>query len=82
VATPDYILTDEASELHAVCRLESHLLGWQLLLETEALLSRSQAYRSSDEVLDLCEHWRAVNRRSRVGVIAEGWTVYTVLGQA
>jgi hypothetical protein len=26
-----------ARELHAVCRLESHLLGWQLFLETEGL---------------------------------------------
>ena len=27
-------------ELHAICRLESHLLGWQLFLEVEGLLSR------------------------------------------
>jgi hypothetical protein len=49
-----------ARELHSVCRLESHLLGWQLFLETEGLLSRSQVCRSSDEVLDVCEKWRAV----------------------
>ena len=47
-------------ELHAVCSLHTHRLGWELVLEVNGLLSRSQVCRSRDEVLDLCERWRAV----------------------
>jgi hypothetical protein len=47
-------------ELHAVCSLQTHQLGWELRLEVQGLLSRSQVCHSSDQVLDPCEHWRAV----------------------
>ena len=47
-------------ELRAVCSLQTHQLGWELTLEVNGLLSRSQVCRSRDEVLDVCEQWRAV----------------------
>ena len=47
-------------ELHAICSLQTHKFGWEVVLEVNGLLSRSQVCRSRDEVLDLCEHWRAV----------------------
>ena len=45
-------------ELRAICALVSHRLGWELRLEIGGLMSRTQVCRSSDEVLDTCEHWR------------------------
>jgi hypothetical protein len=53
-------------ELHAVCTLQTHVLGWEVVLEVNGLLSRSQVCRSRDEVLDLCEQWRAV-------MVESGW---------
>jgi hypothetical protein len=47
-------------ELHAVCSLQTHQLGFELRLEVNGLLSRSQVCRSRDEVLDLCKQWSAV----------------------
>ena len=47
-------------ELRAVCSLQPHQLGFELVLEVNGLLSRSQVCRSRDEVLDVCEQWRAV----------------------
>jgi hypothetical protein len=52
--------------LQAVCCLQTHIFGWELLLEVNGLLSRTQVCRSRDEVLDLCEHWRAV-------MVESGW---------
>jgi hypothetical protein len=46
-------------ELRAVCSLPTHQLGWEIRLEVQGLLSRSQVCRSRDEVLDVCEQWRA-----------------------
>ena len=54
------------SELHAVCSLQTHKFGWEVVLEVNGLLSRSQVCRSRDEVLDLCEQWRAV-------MVETGW---------
>jgi hypothetical protein len=51
-------------ELHAVCSLQTHVLGWEVVLEVNGLLSRSQVCRSRDEVLDTCEHWCAVMREN------------------
>ena len=53
-------------ELRAVCSLQTHQLGFELVLEVNGLLSRSQVCHSSDEVLDVCEHWRAV-------MVGSGW---------
>ena len=52
--------------VHPVCSRQTHRLGWEVVLEVNGLLSRSQVCRSRDEVLDLCEQWRAV-------VVASGW---------
>jgi hypothetical protein len=46
-------------ELCAVCSLQTHQLGWELRLEVNGLLSRSQVCRSRDEVLDVSEQWCA-----------------------
>jgi hypothetical protein len=54
-------------ELRAVCSLQTHQLGWEVVLEVNGLLSRSQVCRSRDEVLDLCEHWRTV-------MLQAGWS--------
>ena len=47
-------------ELRAVCSLQIHQLGVELVLDVNGLLSRSQVCRLRDEVLDMCAHWRAV----------------------
>ena len=47
-------------ELHAVCSLQTHRFGWELVLGVNGLLSLSQVCRSRDEVLVVCEQWRAV----------------------
>jgi hypothetical protein len=54
-------------ELCAVCLLQTHQLGWELRLEVQGLLSRSQVCRSRDEVLDTCEQWQAA-------MLEKGWT--------
>ena len=53
-------------ELRAVCSLQTHQLGWEVVLEVNGLLSRSQVCRSRDEVRDVCEQWRAV-------MVEAGW---------
>ena len=54
-------------ELRAVCSLQTHQLGFELVLEVNGVLSRSQVCRSRDEVLDTCEHWQTV-------MLQAGWT--------
>jgi hypothetical protein len=49
----------------ARCILVSHQLGWELRLMTTDLL-RSQVSRSSDEILDTTEQWKAA-------MLAKGW---------
>jgi hypothetical protein len=56
-------------ELTAICALWSHAFGWELRLEVNGLLSRSQVCRSRDEVLAVCEQWQA--RCSKMGGILE-----------
>jgi hypothetical protein len=53
-------------ELQAVCSLQTHMFGWELVLAVNGLLSRSQVCRSRDEVLDLCEQWQTA-------MIENGW---------
>ena len=50
----------------ASCSLQTHRFGWEVVLEVNGLLSRSQVCRSRDEVLDLCDQWRAV-------MVDSGW---------
>ena len=35
-------------QLHAVCSLQTHVFGWEVVLEVNGLLSRSQVCRSRD----------------------------------
>ena len=53
-------------ELEAVCSLQSHVFGWELVLTVNGLLSRSQVCRSRDEVLDVSDDWRAA-------MVSAGW---------
>jgi hypothetical protein len=46
----------------AVCRLLTHVLGWEVRLEVDGELQRSQVCRSQDEVLTLGEQWGAALR--------------------
>jgi hypothetical protein len=52
--------------LRAICHLTTHQLGWELRLDVEGLPQRSQVCRSSTEVLDTSEAWKAA-------MIEEGW---------
>ena len=54
-------------QLHTVCSLSSHLFGFELRLEVNGLLSRSQVCRSTDEVLDTSAQWRVAM------LAAAGW---------
>jgi hypothetical protein len=49
-------------ELRALCTLRSHQLGWELVLEVNGLLARSQVCRSRDEVLDVAEQRHSAMR--------------------
>jgi hypothetical protein len=44
--------------LAAVCRLLSHRLGWEMRLEVNGDLQRSQVCRLQDEVLTTSDRWR------------------------
>ena len=44
--------------LVAICRLRTHTLGWELMLELDGDLHRSQVCRSQDDVLTRSERWR------------------------
>jgi hypothetical protein len=57
--------TLKSGDKTARCSLVSHPLGWELRLLTSDLL-RSQACRSSDEVLHTQELWQAA-------LLAKGW---------
>ena len=54
-------------QLEAVCRLVSHQLGWELRLEVNGDLQRSEVCRSTDEVLTRSEQWKAA-------MIEKGWS--------
>jgi hypothetical protein len=53
-------------ELTAACGLWSHQLGWELRLDVNGLLARSQVCRSRDEVLAICEQWQDA-------MVSAGW---------
>ncbi len=50
-----------------VCRLFSHQFGWELRLDVNGALQRSQACRSEDEVFRTFEAWKAA-------LVEKGWT--------
>jgi hypothetical protein len=51
---------------HAVCRLWSHQLGYELRPEIDGSLIRFQGARSNDEILTTQEEWRAA-------MVEKGW---------
>jgi hypothetical protein len=50
----------------AVCWLRTHELGWELVLNVNGSLQRSEVCRSRDAVLDLTESWK-------VALVGHGW---------
>jgi hypothetical protein len=50
--------------LDAICRLMSHQFGWEVILDVNGELQRSQVCRSQDEVLTTGERWRAAMTES------------------
>ncbi len=52
--------------LEAICRLLDHQLGWELRLEINGDLQRSEICRSTDEVLALARQWES-------SMIEQGW---------
>jgi hypothetical protein len=52
--------------LDAICRLMSHQFGWEVILDVNGELQRSQVCRSQDEVLTTSEQWKAA-------MIENGW---------
>jgi hypothetical protein len=55
---------------HAVCRLWSHPLGYELRLEVDGSLIRSQVAKSDDEILTAQQEWRAAMVEKGVAMIA------------
>jgi hypothetical protein len=53
-------------QFEAACHVVTHALGWELRLEVEGSLQRSQVCRTHDEVLDTSEQWKSA-------MIAKGW---------
>ncbi len=45
-------------QLEAICWLRTHVLGWELVLNVNGNLQRSEVCRSQDELLDLTEQWK------------------------
>ena len=62
----EMLKTKNGRSLHAVCALRSHQFGWELVLEVNRLLARSQVCRSEDEVVDVTEQWRTA-------MLESGW---------
>jgi hypothetical protein len=55
-----------AAGREAVCQLFSHQFGWELGLTVAGELLRSEVCRSQDDVLRVCEQWKAA-------MLAKGW---------
>jgi len=53
-------------ELRAVCTLQTHVFGFELVLTLQGRMSRTQVCRSSSEVLATIEQWRT-------GMRSAGW---------
>jgi hypothetical protein len=53
-------------QLAAAARLSTHLLGWEVRLEINGGLQRSEVFRSQDDVLMAGEAWEAA-------MIKNGW---------
>jgi hypothetical protein len=46
-------------QLEAICWLRTHPLGWELVLNVNGNLQRSEVCRDGDEILAKTEAWRA-----------------------
>ena len=46
----------------AACQLWTHALGWEVRLEINGDLQRSEVFRSHDDVLTAAEGWKAARR--------------------
>lgn len=53
-------------QLEAVCWLRTHQLGFEVVLNVNGNLQRSQVCRSTDEVLSLTETWKTA-------LLGRGW---------
>lgn len=53
-------------QLEGICSFRAHHLGWELVLNVNGSLQRSEVCRSQDDLLDTCERWRAA-------MIEQGW---------
>ena len=53
-------------KLEAACRLWTHQLGWEVRLEINGDLQRSEVFRSNDDVLMAGERWNAA-------MLEKGW---------
>ena len=56
-----------AETLGAVCKLWTHALGWEVRLEINGDLQRSEVFRSQDDVLTAGEMWKAA-------MVEKGWS--------
>ena len=54
-------------QLQAVCQLWTHNLGWEVRLEINGDLQRSEVFRSQDDVLIAGETWKAA-------MVEKGWS--------
>ena len=52
--------------LSAICKLWTHALGWEVRLEINGDLQRSEVLRSQDDVLTAGETWKAA-------MLEKGW---------
>ena len=54
-----WTLTREATKGEAVCRMFTHVFGFELRLEVREQLVESQVCRTDEDVLGCQERWRA-----------------------
>jgi hypothetical protein len=52
--------------LEAICHLQTHQFGWELVLTVNGNLQRTEVCRTQDDVLDRTENWQAA-------LIERGW---------
>ena len=68
--------------LAAVCKLWTHHLGWEVRLEINADLQRSEVFRAQDDVLAAGETWKAALLEEWVAVkIVQGSILEYSTGQ-
>ena len=61
-----FVLKKGSNHCTARCSLSTHILGWELRPEAAGELLRTQVCRSSEEVLNTHEAWKAA-------MIEKGW---------